>query len=88
MLELFGEVGASSCEQLTSHTHFTKVNNKEVIPKNQCVKCKKKIYCDSFPCPHNYKNSIHLAGDISQSRFVASCVIDLLAEWKTLWILC
>ena len=40
-LEPLGEVGANFSLQLSSRTQFTKVNNKKVIPENQCEKHKK-----------------------------------------------
>ena len=42
MLEPFGEVGTISPKHLSSQTHFAKINNKKVIPKNQCEIHKKK----------------------------------------------
>ena len=36
-----GEIGANFSLQLSSRTQFTKINNKKVIPKNQCEKHKK-----------------------------------------------
>ena len=41
MLELLEEVGANFSLQLSSRTQFTRINNKNVIAKNQCEKHKK-----------------------------------------------
>ena len=41
MLEPLGEVGANFSLQLSSRTHFTKINNKKVIAENRCEKHKK-----------------------------------------------
>ena len=40
-LELFGEIGANFCLQLSSRTRFDKINKKNVIAENQCEKHKK-----------------------------------------------
>ena len=44
MLEPLGEVGTNFSLQLLSQKQFTKINNKNVIAKNQCEKHKKSSF--------------------------------------------
>ena len=38
IMKPFGEIGANFSLQLSSRTHFAKIENKKVIAENQCEK--------------------------------------------------
>ena len=49
---IFEEIGANFSVQLTSQTQFAKIENKKVIPQNQCEKHKESSLCTLISTYH------------------------------------